>query len=69
MEHPGINGCCHQVIGSCDGMNVTSQMEVKLNGKEEEIGRGRTNKKSRRRERIRHKKSRHSNVVVDTLWV
>lgn len=30
MEHPGIDGCCHQVIGCGDGMNVTSQMKVEL---------------------------------------
>ena len=33
MEHSGIDGCCHQVVGCCNGMNVTSQMEVELKGK------------------------------------
>lgn len=33
VEHPGINSCRHQVVGSCDGVNVTSQMEVKLKDK------------------------------------
>lgn len=30
MEHAGIDGCRHQVIGCCDGVDVTSQMQVKL---------------------------------------
>lgn len=34
MKHPGINGCCHQVIGCCDGMNVTSQMQIELWGRQ-----------------------------------
>lgn len=38
MEHPGIDGCCHQVIGCGDGMNVTSQMEVELKGKTDKKG-------------------------------
>lgn len=32
MENPGIDGCCHQVVGRGDGVNVTSQMEVELEG-------------------------------------
>lgn len=31
MEHASINGSSHQVVGSSDGMNVTSEMQVKLN--------------------------------------
>lgn len=31
VKHSGIDSCCHQVVGCCDGMNVTSQMEVELN--------------------------------------
>lgn len=30
VQHPGINGRCRQVIGSCDGVNVAGQMKVKL---------------------------------------
>lgn len=30
MENAGVDGCCHQVIGCCDGVNVPSQMEVEL---------------------------------------
>lgn len=30
VEHAGVDGCSHQVVGSCDGVNVTSQMEVEL---------------------------------------
>lgn len=30
MKHPGVDGRRHQVIGCCDGMNVTRQVEVKL---------------------------------------
>lgn len=56
MEHPGINGCCQQVIGCCDGMNVTSQVKVKLKGKKDE-------------DEIGHKKSRNksSDVVVHIM--
>lgn len=30
MENTGVDGCCNQVIGCCDGVNVSSQMEVEL---------------------------------------
>lgn len=30
VENTGVDGCRHQVIGRCDGVNVPSQMEVEL---------------------------------------
>lgn len=30
MEHPSVNLSSQEVSGSCDGMDVTSQMEVEL---------------------------------------
>lgn len=30
MEHAGVDGCSHQVVGGSDGVNVTGEMEVKL---------------------------------------
>lgn len=30
VEHASVNGCSHQVVGCCDGVNVTGEMEVKL---------------------------------------
>lgn len=30
MEHARIDGSSHQVVGCCDGVNVTSKMEVEL---------------------------------------
>lgn len=35
VEHTGVDGCCHQVIGRCDGVNVPSQMKVELERKTE----------------------------------
>lgn len=33
VEHAGINGRSHQVVGSGDGVNVTGEMEVELRQK------------------------------------
>ena len=30
VEHAGVNGCHHQVVGSCDGMDIASEVEVEL---------------------------------------
>ncbi len=30
VKHPGIDLGCKQVVGSCDGVNVTSQMEIEF---------------------------------------
>lgn len=30
VENTGINGSSHQVVGSCDGVNVTGEMKVEL---------------------------------------
>lgn len=63
MEHPGIDGCCHQVIGCCDGMNVTSQMEVELKTQYSH------KKKIKRGEGLRYRKSKryYCNAVVHTV--
>lgn len=37
VEHASIDGRSHQVVGSCDGVNVTSEMEVKLQRREKII--------------------------------
>lgn len=33
VENTGVDGCRHQVIGRCDGVNVPSQMKVELERK------------------------------------
>ncbi len=30
MEHAGIDGCCQQVVGGGDGMDVTGEMQVEI---------------------------------------
>lgn len=64
VEHPGVDGCSHQVIGCCDGMNVTSQMEVELKGKMGHKEEERTQIKKKRGEGIRQNKSIHYYCIV-----
>lgn len=30
VEHTSVDGCSHQIVGGCDGVNVTSEMKVEL---------------------------------------
>lgn len=36
VEHAGIDGRRHQVVGCCDGVDVTRQMQVELKKKKKE---------------------------------
>lgn len=37
VEHTGLDGCRHQVVCSSDGVNVTSEVKIKLPNKQNSL--------------------------------